>query len=68
MAIFILIGAVFGTLAGLTAFLITFVEWKRHTFKGWRLWHEPLARGILAFVFFFLLSVALGYVLPFVIQ
>lgn len=66
--LFVLLGAIFGFLAGLIAFLITLDEWRKHRFSGWRLWREPLHRGALAFVFFFLLSIALGYILPFVIR
>ncbi|HUO55845.1 MAG TPA: hypothetical protein VMU27_00185 [Candidatus Paceibacterota bacterium] len=66
--LFILLGVIFGFLAGLIAFLITFNEWKKHTFEGWQLWREPLARGLVTFLFFFLLSIALGFILPFVVQ
>lgn len=62
------IGLVFGLLAGLSAFLITYDEWQKHKYTGWELWREPLHRAVFAFSFFFLLSVVLGYVVPFVIQ
>jgi hypothetical protein len=66
--LFFFVGIFFGFLAGLIAFLITLNEWKSHGFKGWELWGEPLKRGIATWAFFLLLSVALGYIMPFVIQ
>lgn len=66
---FIGIGVVFGLLAGLIAFLITYDEWQKHLFVGWKLWREPLVRGLFAFVVFFVLSVVIGFLLTnFVIQ
>ena len=60
---FFIIGLTFGALAGLIAFLITLVEWQKHGFKGAQLWGEPLKRGIFTFVFFFVISMLIGYLL-----
>jgi hypothetical protein len=61
--LFVVIGLGFAPLAGLVALLMTLNEWQRHGLRGWALWREPLLRGVAAFLFFFLLSIALGYVL-----
>lgn len=60
---FFIIGLVFGGLAGMIAFLITLNEWHKHQFTGWKLWREPLVRGIFTFVFFFALSMLIGWAL-----
>ncbi len=62
------IGATFGLLAGLIAFSVTYIKWQKHRFTGWDLWREPLRRAFLAFLFFFLLAAALGYVLPSIVR
>jgi hypothetical protein len=61
-------GLIFGFLGGLIAFLITLNEWKSHGFKGWELWGEPLKRGLGTWIFFVVLSVAIGFVIPFAIS
>lgn len=67
--LFLGIGVVFGFLAGLIAFLITYDEWQKHLFVGWELWREPLVRGLFTFVVFVVLSVVIGFLLTnFVIQ
>jgi hypothetical protein len=58
---FLYIGAIFGFLAALIAFFITYIEWRRHKFTGWKLWREALIRATFTFAFFFLLSVAIGW-------
>jgi hypothetical protein len=58
---FFVIGLVFGGLAGLIAFFITYNEWRKHKFTGWPLWREALTRGFFTFMFFFLLSLAIGW-------
>lgn len=60
---FLIIGLVFGGLAGLIAFFITFIEWQKHQFVGWKLWKEPLMRGLFTFVFFLVLSLLIGWAL-----
>ena len=56
-----LIGLVFGFLAGLIAFLITYGEWQKHKFTGWQLWREALLSGSFTFVFFLASSIIIGY-------
>lgn len=63
--LFLFIGVCFGALAGLMAFLITYAEWQHHGFAGWKLWREPLLRGIYTFLFFCALSLFIGYVIRF---
>jgi hypothetical protein len=65
--LFIFVGTVFGFLAGLIAFGITYIEWQKHQYTGWELWREPLRRALFTFLFFFLLSAGLGFILPFAI-
>jgi hypothetical protein len=60
---FLIIGTVFGFLAALIAFLITFQEYRKHEFKGWDLWREALSVGFFTFAFFLGLSFLIGYVL-----
>jgi len=64
-SIFVGMGLVFGTLAGLTAYLILYEEYRRH-FAGNLTKPRAMAlrAGLFAFAFFFLLSLAAGYVLP----
>lgn len=58
--IFVLIGAVFGLVGAAMAFLIVADEYRKHRFKGWRLWKEGLLAGALAFAVLLLLSLAAG--------
>jgi hypothetical protein len=60
---FLLVGISFGSLAALIAFLITYQEYRKHQFKGWRLWREALTVGVFTLVFFIGLSFFIGYVL-----
>jgi|HubBroStandDraft_1064217.scaffolds.fasta_scaffold1623239_1 hypothetical protein len=64
-SIFAGLGVLFGTLAGLSAYLILYGEYRRH-FAGDTKVPRPMAlRGALfTFGFFLLLSLAAGYVLP----
>jgi H+/Cl- antiporter ClcA len=59
--LFLVIGVVFGLLAGLSAFIITLNEWQKHQFRGWKLWKEALSTGAVALAFFLILSLVLGY-------
>ena len=68
LALFVIVGVVFGFLGALIAFLITYEQYRKHRCVGWPLWREPLVRGLFAFAFFFLLAVLLGYTLPFALQ
>ncbi len=59
---FVLMGVIFGFLAGLMAFLITWKEWERHRFKGKKILKESLSVGVFTFLFFLILSSVLGIV------
>mgnify|MGYP001557264892 CR=1 FL=1 len=65
--LFVGIGVVFGFFGGLVAFLITLNEWTHH----YQTLREPvkmaLRTGFFAFMLFFLLSIALGFILPYVL-
>jgi hypothetical protein len=61
------IGLVFAVLAGAIAFLITYQEYRRHSYEGWKLWRPSLNAAVFAFAFFLLLSLVLGVVLAFVV-
>ena len=60
--ILILIGGVFGLLGAGIAYLITFNEYKRRDIRGKSAAREATEVAIFAFVFFVILSVALGYI------
>jgi len=66
--LFVIIGLIFGLLAALMAFGITYVECERHKFLGWQLWQEPLRRAMFTLAFFLMLSIALGFALPAIIK
>jgi hypothetical protein len=60
---FLIIGGAFGFLAACIAFLITYIEYRRHKYEGWRLWREGLSVAFFTFIFFFGISLVIGYVL-----
>jgi H+/Cl- antiporter ClcA len=60
LAVYVFIGLVFGLIAAAMAFLIVFDEYRKHRFRGWRLWKEGLLAAALALVVFVLLSIAAG--------
>jgi ribose/xylose/arabinose/galactoside ABC-type transport system permease subunit len=57
------IGVVFGFLAALMAFFITWNEYEKHKFRGKRLFMEALGAGLFTFLVFLLLSLLLGFIL-----
>ncbi|PIP19538.1 MAG: hypothetical protein COT38_06010 [Candidatus Omnitrophica bacterium CG08_land_8_20_14_0_20_41_16] len=59
----IVIGIVFGFLAALTAFAITWHEYEKHKFTGKRLFMEAFQTAIFTFVVFLLLSLLAGFLL-----
>ena len=59
----IVIGIVFGFLAALTAFAITWREYEKHKFTGKRHFMEAFQTGIFTFVVFLLLSLLAGFLL-----
>ena len=62
-AISLVIGAVFGLLAALMAFIITWREYERHQFAGTRLYKEASQSAIFTFVVFLVLSLLVGFLL-----
>lgn len=60
---FLIVGVTFGILAALIAFLITYLEYRKHKFEGWQLWREALTVAVVTFVIFLSLSFLIGYVL-----
>jgi len=59
----IVIGIIFGFLAALMAFVITWHEYERHKFTGMRLFRESFQSAIFTFVVFLLLSLLVGFLL-----
>jgi len=62
---YVMIGLVFGFLAALIAFLITWNEYQKHKFKGKRLFREVFSAGLFTFIIFFLLSLFIGVALQY---
>jgi hypothetical protein len=60
---FLIVGVAFGFLAALIAFFITYLEYRRHKFEGWRLWREALTVAIFTFMIFVGLAFLIGNVL-----
>jgi len=59
------IGLLFGALAGLSAYLILYEEYRRHFAGNTKVPRAMAFRGaVFAFGFFLLLSLAAGYFLP----
>lgn len=58
----IIIGTVFGFIASLMAFVITWQEWERHQIERKRLWRESGQAAIVTFFFFLALSVLFGFI------
>lgn len=63
MSLFIAVGVCFGSIAGLMAFLITYLEYRRHKLKGWLLWRPCLFVGLSTFIMFVLLAGSFGLLL-----
>ena len=69
LALSIVIGIVFGLIAALMAFVITWREYEKHKFTGRRLFKEAFQTAIFTFVVFLLLSLFTGFFLiRFIIQ
>ena len=60
--ILILIGGIFGLLGAAVAYLVTWNEAKRHDVRGQKAVRESLKMAAFTFVFFIVLSVALGFI------
>ena len=59
----IVIGAVFGFLAALAAFVITWNEYEKHKFTGKRLFMQAFQTAIFTFVVFLMLELLAGILL-----
>jgi len=59
----IVIGIIFGFLAALAAFVITYNEYEKHKFTGKRLFMQAFQTAIFTFLVFLLLSVLIGFIL-----
>ena len=57
-----IVGIGCGLLAGIMAYLITYNEYQHH-FKGKRVFDESLKSGVVAFVFFMILTIVIGLIL-----
>jgi uncharacterized membrane protein YbjE (DUF340 family) len=60
--LFLIIGIIFGVIAGLMAYIITYEEWVYHYTTKKEPRKIALEAGVVAFIFFFLLSLIVGYV------
>ena len=63
LAMSIVIGVVFGLIAALMAFAITWHEYEKHKFTGKRLFKEAFQAAIFTFIVFLLLSFIIGFLL-----
>jgi H+/Cl- antiporter ClcA len=61
--LFLGIGVIFGAIAALMAYLITYNEWMHHYPTKKKPRKMALEAAIFAFIFFFLMSLFSGYVL-----
>lgn len=59
----IVMGVIFGFLAALAAFVITWQEYERHKFTGKRLFIQAFKTAIFAFLIFLILSVIIGFLI-----
>ncbi|MHB8362589.1 MAG: hypothetical protein ACYDBX_03140 [Patescibacteria group bacterium] len=60
---YLIIGIVFGILAGIMASLITYGEYKRHFINSKRPLKEAIKMGIFTFVFLLLLLLIIGLII-----
>ena len=59
----IVIGVIFGFLAALAAFVITWNEYEKHKFTGKRLFMQAFQTAFFTFVVFLVLSLLIGFLL-----
>jgi len=59
----IVIGIIFGFLAALAAFVITYNEYEKHKFTGKRLFMQAFKTAIFTFAVFLILSLLAGFLL-----
>jgi len=63
LVISVILGIIFGFLAALIAFVITWYEYEKHKFTGKRLFKQAFQAAIFTFVVFLFLSFIIGFVL-----
>ena len=63
LALSIVVGIVFGFIAALMAFVITWHEYEKHKLTGKRLFKEAFQSAIFTFIVFLLLSLLVGFLL-----
>jgi len=63
LSLYVVIGIMFGSIAGLMAFIITWREYERHKFTDKRLFKESFQTAIFAFLIFLALSILTGFIL-----
>jgi len=63
LALYIVIGIIFGFFAGLMAFVISWREYEKHKFEVRRIFKESFQTAAFAFVVFLLLSILIGIIL-----
>ena len=63
LAISIVLGIVFGFIAALMAFVITWHEYEKHKFAGKRLFMQSFQAAIFTFAVFLLLSLLAGFLI-----
>lgn len=62
LAFLFLIAIAVGSFAGIMAYLITYNEYQHH-FKGKRVFNESFKSGLVAFIFFFILTLVIAIIL-----
>ena len=60
LALWLSLGVIFGALAGISAFLITYREYELHKIERGRLIRHALSSAMFAFLFFLIGAVVLG--------
>ncbi len=68
MPFYVVVGVCFGSLAALMASLITYTEYQHHFVDARRTLRIALEAGVVTFVFFALLTMAVGILLTRVLQ
>jgi len=63
LAFSIVIGTIFGFLAALAAFVITYNEYEKHKFTGKRLFMQAFQAALFTLIIFLLLSILVGFLL-----
>ena len=61
LGLFLVVGLVFGVLAGMMAFLITYEEYSHHQFDRATLIRRSLETAVVAFVVILVLALAIGF-------